>query len=140
MAEPLSMDLRKRLLRSVEAGASRHAAAEQFEVSVSCVVKLMQRYREDGTIEPRKLGGGRRPQLEPHYDLVRALMAATPDITIDELAAQLAKAGVHTSRSPLGRCLLALNLTRKKRPATPPSKAAPMLQRRARRGVRARRA
>jgi putative transposase len=124
MPKPLSMDLRERLVRAVEGGASRHAAAEQFAVSVSCVIKLMQRHRQEGTIAPRKFGGGRRPALEPHYDRVRALVVAMPDATIDELRTQLIAEGVMISRSPLGRCLLALKLTRKKRRATPPSNRA----------------
>ncbi len=35
MAKPYSLDLRERVVASVEAGASRHEAAERFEVSVS---------------------------------------------------------------------------------------------------------
>ena len=112
MTKPLSMDVRERLLAAVEAGASRHAVAERFVVSASAVIKLMQRYRAEGTIEPRKIGGSLRPALEPHYDRVRALVAETPDITIDELRSRLADEGIATSRSPLGRCLVALKLTR----------------------------
>ena|SRR5260221_12797749 len=136
MAKPLSPDLRDRLFRSVEAGVSCHATAKQFAVSASCVIKLMQRYRQEGTVEPRKFGGGRRPALEPHYDQVRALVTASPDITIDELLVRLAEAGIHTSRSPLGRCLLALKLTRKKRRGMPRSKPAQTLLPHARLGAR----
>ena len=136
MPKPLSMDLRERLLRSVEAGASRHATAEKFAVSPSCVIKLMQRHDREGTIAPRKVGGHKRPALEPHYDRIRALVAATPDITIDELRAQLAAEGIATSRSPLGRCLLALKLTRKKRPAMPPNRPARTSRPPAKRGAR----
>ncbi len=140
MAKPLSMDLRERLFCSVEGGVSCHATAKQFAVSVSCVIKLMQRYRQGGTVEPRKFGGGRRPALEPHYDQVRAMVAASPDITIDELLVQLAEAGIHTSRSPLGRCLLALKLTRKKRHGMPRSRAVQTLSPRARLGAPAKQA
>lgn len=126
MAKPLSMDLRKRMFEAVRAGASRHAAARQFAASPSCVVKLMQRFDRDGTIEARKFGGHRRPDLEAHHALIRALVDETPDMTIDELRQRLADKGIHTSRSPLGRCLLALQLTRKKRRGMPRSKPAPM--------------
>ena len=125
MASPFSMDLRKRLAAGVEAGASRHAVAERYSVSASCVIKLMQRQRDDGTLEPRQ-PRKRQPALVAHHDLIRALVAERPDATIDELQARLAEAGVVISRSPLGRCLLALGLTRKKRPGTPPSRRAPM--------------
>ncbi len=122
MPKPLSMDLRERLLAAVEAGQSRRATGRQFAVSESCVVRLMKQYATEGTIEPRKFGGHMRPALEPHYDRIRALVAATPDITIEELREQLAAEGIPISRSPLGRCLLALGLARKKRPVTPPNR------------------
>jgi transposase len=124
MPKPLSMDLRERIVQAVEAGLSRRAAADKFAVSASCVIKLMQRHRADGTVAPRKFGGHMRPALEPHYARIGDLVAATPDITIDELRAQLAAEGIATSRSPLGRCLLALKLTRKKRHAMPPNRPA----------------
>ena len=137
MAKPFSMDLRVRLFEAVEAGASCHAVAAQFSVSVSCVIKLMQRHRSDGTIEARRFGGHLRPDLEPHYDRVRALVAVTPDITIDELRRRLADEGIAISRSPLGRCLLALGLTRKKRPGTRRSRSVPTSLPRAQPGARA---
>ena len=40
MTRPYSVDLRERVVRAVEAGLSRRAAARRFEVSVSFVVKL----------------------------------------------------------------------------------------------------
>ena len=42
MAKPYSQDLRGRLVRAVLAGQSRRKAARSFEVSASCVIKLMQ--------------------------------------------------------------------------------------------------
>jgi len=45
MARPYSVDLRERVVRVVENGASRRATAAKFEVSISFVVKLMQRWR-----------------------------------------------------------------------------------------------
>ena len=122
MAKPFSMDLRERLFASVVGGASCHATSDQFAVSVSSVVKLMERHRLDGTIAPRPFGVGRRPALEPHYDRIRVLVAEAPDLTIDELLVRLTGEGIKTSRSTLGRCLLALGLTRKKRPDTRPSR------------------
>lgn len=123
MAKPLSMDLRERLLAAVEFGLSCHAAAERFAVSASCVIKLMQQHRTEGTIAPGKFGRHMRPVLEPHYARIGELAAATPDITIDELQERLAGEGIVTSRLPLGRCLLALKL-RKKDEACPRTVAA----------------
>ena len=52
MARPLSKDLRERIVAAVECGQSRRAAAGRFRVSVSCVIKLMQRWRETGSVDP----------------------------------------------------------------------------------------
>jgi putative transposase len=43
MARPYSADLRERVVRAVEGGASRRATAAKFEDSPSFVIKLMQR-------------------------------------------------------------------------------------------------
>jgi transposase len=122
MTRPYSLDLRQRIVRAVEAGASRRATAAKFDVSPSCVVKLVQRWRQKGTLAPDPVGGGRRAKLADHAELVHALLAATPDSTIAELKTRLAAAGIAVSPSAISRFLKACGLTRKKRPRTPPSR------------------
>ena len=56
MGRPYSEDLRSRIVAAVEGGVSRNAAARQFAVSVSCVVKLLQRFRRTGTVAPAAPG------------------------------------------------------------------------------------
>ena len=124
MTRPYSMDLRERMVRAVEAGASRRATAAKFAVSPSCVVKLLKRWRRQGTLEPDPPGGGRRAKLADQAERVDALLAATPDITIAELKARLAADGIEVSPSAISRFLKACGLTRKKRPRTPPSRTA----------------
>jgi len=122
MARPYSVDLRERVVRAVEGGASRRAAAAKFEVSVSFVVKLMQRWRQRGTVQADRIGGWKRSTLAAHAGRVRALVAAEPDLTITELRSRLAAEGIAASRSGIGRFLAAARLTRKKRRSTPPSR------------------
>ena len=131
MVRPYSVDLRERVVRAVETGASCRAAAAKFEVSVSFVVKLMQRWRRRGTVVPDRYGGGKRSPLAGHADRVLALVSQTPDLTLEELRGQLAAGGIRTSRSALGRFLQNQGLTRKKRPGTPPSRTARTWLRRA---------
>ena len=107
MTRPYSLDLRQRIVRAVEAGASRRATAAQFDVSPSCVVKLVQRWRQKGTLAPDPVGGGRRAKLADHAELVHALLAATPDSTIAELKARLAAEGIAVSPSAISRFLKA---------------------------------
>ena len=69
-------------------------------------------------------GGGRRAKLADHAELVHALLAAAPDITLAELRSRLAADGIAVSPSAISRFLTACGLTRNKRPRTPP-RAAP---------------
>jgi transposase len=112
------------MVRAVEGGASRRATAAKFDVSPSCVVKLVQRWRQKGSLEPDPVGGGRRAKLADHAERVDALLTATPDSTIAELKTRLAAAGIAVSPSAISRFLKACGLTRKKRPRTPPSRTA----------------
>ena len=124
MTRPYSEDLRERVVRVVESGTSRNAAAKQFDVSISFVVKLMQRWKQRGTIKADKYGGWKKSKLAPHGDRIRALVMENCDITIDKLCVLLAAEGIDAKRSTLGDFLLAQGLSRKKRQPTPPSRSA----------------
>ena len=65
MTRPYSEDLRERIVRVVDSGTSRNAASKQFDVSVSFVVKLMQRWKQRGTIKADKYGAGRNRNWPP---------------------------------------------------------------------------
>jgi transposase len=135
-----SDDLRERVVRSVEGGASRRSTAQKFEVSVSFVIKLMQRWRGTGTLAAKPRGNTKPPRLSAHAAVVEAIVAGQPDITLDELQARLANQGIVVGRSSVGRFLNALGLTHKKRRSTRPSRSAPMSPLRGRRGASANRA
>ncbi len=117
MTRPYSMDLRERMVGAVEGGASRRATAAQFDVSPSCVVKLVQRWRQKGTLAPDPVGGGRRAKLADHAERVHALLAATPDSTIAELKTRLAAAGIAVSSSAISRFPQGLRADAKKKTA-----------------------
>src|SRR5262245_20366595 len=104
MLRPLSLDLRERIVAAVEAGSSCREAAEQFAVSDSCAIKLVQRWKRTGSVAPAPRGG-KKFALAAHEDRVRALLAAQPDATLDELQAQLTSTGMKVSRSAVGRFL-----------------------------------
>jgi transposase len=124
MARPLSKDLRERIVAAVEGGASRQATARRFCVSASCVIKLMQRWRATGSVEPGRMGGWKDYSLTEHE--VRALVAERPDLTMEELRDTLARRGIHVGRSSVDRFLKARQLTLKKiaasRRARPPGR------------------
>lgn len=117
MAKPYSQDLRERMVRAVLAGQSRHAAARSFDVSPSCVIKLMQQFETTGGCLPQKFGGHKRHALAEHEDKVRALVTAQPDLTITELWSKLTTLDIKVGRSTVGRFLRHLQLTFKKNSA-----------------------
>jgi transposase len=123
MTRPYSVDLRGRVVRAVEAGLSRRAAARRFEVSVSFVIKLVQRWRREGTVEPERYGGWKRPILAGHAERVHAVLRGEPDLTIAELRSRLAAEAIHVSPAAISRFLTAEGLTRKKRRSTRPSRS-----------------
>lgn len=125
MPRAYSQDLRDRIVRAVDAGASRRSTAAKFEVSVNFVIRLAQRWRTTGSASARGTGGRPRHRLEPHGPLVDRLLAARRDTTLEELRAALGCEGVTVSRSAVDRYLAARGLTRKKRQAMPPSRSGP---------------
>jgi transposase len=107
MPKPYSLDLRERVVRFVEAGRSRHAAAAHFGVSVSFVVILMRIYRATGSLVPKRSGGRRHSKLDPHRAFLSGRVAEKDDITMPELAAELAAAtGVEVAPASISRWLI----------------------------------
>lgn len=90
MTRPLSNDLRFRLVAAVDAGMSCRAAADRFGVAASTAVKLMRRWRDGGSLAPRRQGGDRRSgRIEAHALQILGLVAGKVDITLTEIAAHL---------------------------------------------------
>ena len=91
MPKPYSLDLRERVFRYADESHSRRAAAAHFRVSVSFVVNLVKAFRMRGSLAPKPSGGRRHAKLEPHRAFLLEKVAEA-DITMPELAAELAAA------------------------------------------------
>src|SRR2546423_9411242 len=102
MPKSCSCDLRQRVIDMVESGASRHEAAEHFGVSVSSVVKWMQRWNESRSAAPKPRGGSVSP-LERQAERVEAAIADQPDLTLEEAPPELPRYRIRTIRSSLLR-------------------------------------
>ena len=95
MTKPSPLELRKRAVRFVEAGQSRHAVAERLGVSVSCVVKWLLRHKATGSVAPGKIGGHVKPKISgEHRDWVLQQVAAGGDVTLQGLADGLGLRGL----------------------------------------------
>lgn len=102
MPKPYSEDLRQRVIDAVEAGATRHAAAARFKVSVSSAIRWMQRWQASGEIAAKPRGGSDSP-LEGHEAVLLALATEQPDLTLDEFCAVLRVREIATSRVSIWR-------------------------------------
>ena len=60
MGQPLSMDLRSRLLAAVDGGMSCRAAAARFGVAPSTAIRWRVQRRETGAFAPKPQGGDMR--------------------------------------------------------------------------------
>ena len=116
MPKPCSLDLRERVVETVELGASRREAAERFEVSASSAIKWMQRWHETGSVAAKPSGGSISP-LEERADFLLALIAEQPDLTLDEIVVAMRKRRIAGSRSAVWRFFKRHNISFKKKPA-----------------------
>ena len=103
MTKSYSLDLRQRVARFVEAGHSCRAAARHFEVSVAFVVRLMAAYRATGSLAPKPEGGWRYSKLDRHRDFLVHRVTAKGDITMPQLAAELAALGTRVMPASISR-------------------------------------
>jgi transposase len=103
MTRSYSLDLRKRVVRFVEAGHSRHAAARHFEVSVAFVVRLMTAYQTTGSLAPKPEGGWRYSKLDRHRAFLLRRVAETNDLTMPQLAAELIDLGTKVAPASISR-------------------------------------
>jgi transposase len=99
MPKPYSLDLRERVVRFVDEGHSRHAAAAHFRVSVSFVVNLVKAFRVRGSLAP-KPSGGRRHGLCQSNPRSCADAAARPDPS-----GRWAARTRHSANAPARLCL-----------------------------------
>jgi transposase len=93
MAKPFSNDLRWKMVESVRCGLSRRKTSERFQVSVSCVIKLMQRIEATGDVASARFGGFKSSPRATREADIRSWVRARSDITPAELQAKLDDAG-----------------------------------------------
>jgi transposase len=109
-----SNDLRERIVAAVERGDhSLRQLAQLFAVSLSFIVRLLQRKRRTNSVQPEPHAGGTPRKLDADaLARLRQLVREQPDATLAELRARL---GVCCSLATLCRALQRQRLTRKKK-------------------------
>jgi transposase len=112
MAEPLSMDLRERVVAAVKGGMSRRQAAGHFRVGVSSAVRWVVQAETTGDLRPKPMGGDRRSAaIEAQAETILSLLAEQPDTTLAEYQEALAEKGHRFSVSAIWRFLDRRELT-----------------------------
>ena len=89
MAKGYSKDLRVRAVSLVEAGESAREAARLLEVGASTAIRWIERWTTTGSVDAKPGTGHCRSPLERHRQWLLDLVAAEPDLTLDEIRARL---------------------------------------------------
>jgi transposase len=126
MARALSVDLRRRVVRAIEEGASCRQAAARFGVSASSAIRWHALARSAGDPSPRRQGGDRRSaRIEAHAPVILDAIARKSDITLADLRGELAGHGIAVSVAGLWRFFARRKITVKKSPGMQRSRIVP---------------
>lgn len=118
MSRPYSLDLRDRVVASVEGGRSCRETARLFAVSVASVVKWSQRKRRTGSAAASPMGWRNRPlRLAGERAWLLERLAVQPDLTLRAIQGELLDRGMRVSLKAIWHFLRVEQLTFKKKPA-----------------------
>lgn len=110
------MELRTRAVAAYEGGEGSYVAiAEQFAISVSSLLRWVERTRTTGDVAPRPKGGGWHSSIDS--SVLRAVIAERPDATVEELRRRYNRRvarRARVSRSSVVRALRRLGFVLKK--------------------------
>lgn len=103
MPKPYSHDLRDRVIGAVESGSSARAAGRLFGVSESVAIKWVNRWRRTGSAAAKRMGGYKRSPLDDQADVILGILKAQPDLTVEEIRAELRGWGISTGHGSVRR-------------------------------------
>ncbi len=114
--KPYSLDLRERVIASVEAGElTQPQIAEKYAISLRSVENWARQWRRTGDLKPKPHSSGPQRTLQTQAPLLRQALATQPDLTLAELCLRVATTTqVRSSVSMMCRELQHLALPRKK--------------------------
>jgi len=124
MARPYSRDLRERVVRAVESGLSRRKAAAVFGVGIATVIDWVAVWRESGRVSAKPMGGDHRSRLKDERTWLLERIEAVPDVTLEELRAELAERGKRVGYGTVWRFVAAEGISFKKNRARRRARAA----------------
>jgi transposase len=128
---PYSLDLRERVAAAVDhREGSQRVIARRFRVSLSFIVRLLQRRRTAGTLAPKPHGGGPKPALSrrDQQRLLR-LVRKQNDATLKQLKL---RGGFRCTLTTIWNTLRRLGLTYKKKTLRAAERSRPDVQKKRR--------
>ena len=118
MAKGYSKDLRVRAVSMSEEGESAREVARVLNIGASTAIRWIERWTTTGCVAAKPGTGHCRSPLETHKQWLLALVAAEPDLTLDEIRARLVRdKKLKTGRSSVGRFYERHQITFKKNSA-----------------------
>lgn len=114
----LPMELRERVLKACDEGASHKSVAERFMVGVRTVERWVTRRKRTGSFAPIRPPGRPRDLSEDQRGRLRREASDRPDATLSELRE---RCGIDGSLTLIHNELRRLGFSRKKSRSTPPS-------------------
>ena len=124
MARALSRDLRERVIRAVKGGLSRRKAAAMFGVGIATVIDWLKVWHEEGRVEAKPMGGDRNSRLKDERAWLLERIAEAPDLTLEEIRAELAARGKPVGYGTVWRFFDAEGISFKKNRARQRARAA----------------
>src|SRR5450755_1735131 len=94
MAKGYSKDLRVRVVSIVEEGDSAREAARLLNVGASTAIRWIERWTTTGSVEAKPGTGHSRSPLNKHEQWLLDLIAAEPDLTLDDIRLRLKNAEI----------------------------------------------
>jgi transposase len=123
MAKGYSTDLRVRVVALVEAGDSRREVGRLLDLPASTTIRWMDRWQTTGSVAAKPGTGHCRSPLEQHKRWLLDLVAAEPDLILDEIVARLASAKkLKVGRTSIWRFYDRHHITFKKKHCTQPNR------------------
>ena len=92
MAKGYSNDLRERAIAIVEDGESAREAARLLKVATSTAIRWVGMWTTTGSVEAKPGTGHCRSPLNKHEQWLLDLIAAEPDLTLDDIRLRLSGA------------------------------------------------
>jgi transposase len=89
MARGYSKDLRVRAVSIVETGESAREAARLLSIGASTAIRWIERWTTTGSVDAKPGTGHSRSPLEKHRQWLLDLVAAEPDLTLEEIGTRL---------------------------------------------------